>query len=149
MLNKDLLKRIEMRFGRPIRYPEETVALSQAIFDTTHEYLSPSTLKRMFGWLSGGARHRSSTMDILARYLGYAGYAELQRYRAEIDSERALMDSEYSGCGTIVIGCEDKIVFTSSRGESLSLIYKGERLFSVVSSTVSDILPGDSLRLHP
>ncbi len=142
MLNKDLLKRIEMRFGRPIRYPEETVALSQAIFDTTHEYLSPSTLKRMFGWLSGGARHRSSTMDILARYLGCATYGELLR-------DSPLMDSECSGRGTIVIGCEDKIVFTSSRGESLSLIYKGDRLFSVVSSTVSDIMPGDSLRLHP
>lgn len=139
MLEKQLLERIEARFGKPIRYPEETVALSQAIFDSTREYLSASTLKRMFGWLSGSASHRKSTLDILAVYLGFDSYAALK----DDISKDVSTPSEKSSPLRISVG--DVITFSSASGWSMTLKYEGDEVFRVVSEMPGMADIGDEL----
>ena len=49
--------------------------LSQLIQEATGEYLSPTTLKRLWGYLQNEqVQTRRHTQDVLARFVGYANY---------------------------------------------------------------------------
>lgn len=70
----ELRKIIEESAGRVMHTPSDFDFLGGAIQEKTKEYLSPTTLKRTWGYLSGVANIRYSTLDILARYAGFKGW---------------------------------------------------------------------------
>ena len=77
-MNKEyilLLKAVEEALGRSIVSTTDFKYLSQKIFENTHELLSASTLMRLWGRRSQ-VNPRKSTLDILARFIGYKDYAD-------------------------------------------------------------------------
>ena len=70
-----LIKEIENAVGRKMKTPRDFDRLSGMIFERTHERLSPTTLKRLFGYLDEGVSPRLFTLDVLSRFLGYKDYA--------------------------------------------------------------------------
>ena len=73
---KALCQEVERVCGRSIRAASDYDYLSAQIYEQTHEQVSPSTLMRLFGYRSDGRSVRKSTLDILARYIGYADSVE-------------------------------------------------------------------------
>ncbi len=73
---KALCQEVERVCGRSIRAASDYDYLSAQIYEKTHEQVSPSTLMRLFGYRSDGRSVRKSTLDILARYIGYADSVE-------------------------------------------------------------------------
>lgn len=78
MLDKEIIAKIEEKHGRKILYSYDCDALAQQIADVTGERLSVATLKRMLGFTSQIVIPRKSSLDILARFLGYSDYASMQ-----------------------------------------------------------------------
>ena len=70
-----LIKEIENAVGRKMKTPRDFDRLSGMIFERTRERLSPTTLKRLFGYLDEGVSPRRFTLDVLSRFLGYKDYA--------------------------------------------------------------------------
>ncbi|MBR5687803.1 MAG: hypothetical protein IKX36_07580 [Prevotella sp.] len=75
-MEQELLKK---EVGRKAGFTPETSHdfedLSQLIQAATGEYLSPTTLKRIWGYLQNEqVQTRRHTYDVLARYAGYASY---------------------------------------------------------------------------
>ena len=70
-----LIKEIENAVGCKMKTPRDFDRLSGMIFERTHERLSPTTLKRLFGYLDEGVSPRLFTLDVLSRFLGYKDYA--------------------------------------------------------------------------
>ncbi len=70
-----LIKEIENAVGRKMKTPRDFDRLSGMIFERTRERLSPTTLKRLFGYLDEGVSPRLFTLDVLSRFLGYKDYA--------------------------------------------------------------------------
>ena len=69
----DQLRRaVEQKAGRKMSTPRDFDLLSDRLFDECHEMLSPSTLKRIWGYVQSGGRPRLSSLSLLARYVGYA-----------------------------------------------------------------------------
>lgn len=73
----DTLKEaIEQAVGCKIKTPKDFDYLAECIFDKVHERISPTTLKRIWGYITdAGATPRKSTLDILARFLNYPDWA--------------------------------------------------------------------------
>ncbi len=69
-LKEEIIKTV----GRTIRTPLDFEWLSEKIFERTSERLSPTTLKRLFGYLNECVKPRNVTLDILARFVGYKDY---------------------------------------------------------------------------
>lgn len=69
-----LCREVERKTGRTISAASDFSWLAEQIMEQVHEQLSTSTLMRLWGYRSGGTP-RKSTLDILARYLGYGDYA--------------------------------------------------------------------------
>ena len=73
--HQQLCEAIEREVGRPIQTPSDFERLSKLIMTRVHESLSTSTLMRLWGYRKGG-EPRVTTLDVLARFLGYADYQE-------------------------------------------------------------------------
>ena len=69
-----LLRLIEQTIGRRVKTPKDFTFLASCIFDKMGETLSTSTLKRVWGYLPGYATIRPSTLDLLARFVGYTDW---------------------------------------------------------------------------
>ena len=71
------LKQIVARqIGRTLESPADYEYLSEQIQKKTGEYLSPTTLKRVFGHIPYEGQLRPTTLSILARYAGYNGWQD-------------------------------------------------------------------------
>ena len=62
---------IEAQVSREMRTPKDFDYLSEKIFEKVHQTVSPTTLKRMWGYLSETATPRLSTLNILSQFIGY------------------------------------------------------------------------------
>lgn len=71
---KNFLNDIERAVGRSMRRHGDFVWLSEKIFDRLRVYVSHTTLKRLWGYIDEGVQTRESTLDVIARFLGYADY---------------------------------------------------------------------------
>jgi hypothetical protein len=78
MINKTLIiDKIELRFGREIKFSYECDELSNHIFHCTHNRISAQTLRRIFGFIKDGVKPSNRTFDYVSRYCGYDSYATL------------------------------------------------------------------------
>ncbi len=71
-----LKKRVLEQFGRTLDAPTDYDLLSVAIEKATGEIISVSTLKRIFGYKGQSTIPRPSTLSVLARYVGTAGWSD-------------------------------------------------------------------------
>lgn len=68
-----LCEAVEQKSGKRMQTPLDFEWLEEKIENKVKEQVSASTLMRLWGYRQGVAT-RQSTLDILARYLGYADY---------------------------------------------------------------------------
>ena len=93
-----LIQLIEQTIGRKVKSPKDFTFLANCIFDKMGETLSPSTLKRVWGYMPGYATIRPSTLDLLARFVGYSDWDQFleQQQQQTPDSDTPSSDSEQS-----------------------------------------------------
>ena len=60
---------VENKFGKKITCQKDCKILSNCILDDSGEYISPATLRRVFGLLLTNSNPSRVTLDILARYI--------------------------------------------------------------------------------
>lgn len=86
---KCLLHAIEEKTGLHMEQNHEFTQLSEMIFTTLHEHISPSTLKRIWNYVKPmGVKPRTSTLNILARFLGFRNFEEFSKLGGKFDSRR-------------------------------------------------------------
>lgn len=61
---------VAKKFGKKIISQKDCKALSNNILETSGEYISPATLRRLYGFLLTNSNPSRVTHDILARYVG-------------------------------------------------------------------------------
>ena len=66
-----LRRTIETQAEREMRTPKDFDFLSERIFEKVHQTVSPTTLKRMWGYLSEAVAPRISTLNILSQFVGF------------------------------------------------------------------------------
>ena len=74
MLSEIIKQKIEERFGKAVRYPKDCEALALVISQDCNERVSASTVKRLYGFVSGVEQPRRFTLDLIAQ-----NYIEGQR----------------------------------------------------------------------
>ena len=67
----ELIKEVESAVGHKVSTPTDFNHLSDCIFEKTKETLSPTTLKRIWGYIDGYESVRYNTLSVLARYIDY------------------------------------------------------------------------------
>lgn len=77
------------RFNRTLDSPTDYDSLWLEIYDKTGEQISPSTLKRLYGYNRQSTTPRPSTLSTLARYAGYNGWSDFVSQTTESHTTKA------------------------------------------------------------
>lgn len=71
-----LREQVEGAVERKMKTPKDFEFLSECILEKYHERISPTTLKRIWGYLSESTTPRKSTLDILSKFVGYDNWKD-------------------------------------------------------------------------
>ena len=129
---------VERRFAKRLSTTADFTALSEEM----EEMVSPSTIKRLWGYVGMHVIPRTSTLDELAKYAGY------DSYRAFCDSlrESDFRSSEFFQADRIdsaqlIPG--DKVSIGWQPDRFVTMEYIGDNHFKIIEADNSKLQPGD------
>lgn len=138
-----LLADVEKAYGRRIQTTTDFEALSVVIEHETGELLSTSTLKRLWGYVSGSLSPRKSTLDILCKFIGARdfstyckGIREDKTVTSRFFSSKVIESDSLSAGTSLLLGwAPDRLV---------TIEYLGNCEFIVRESINSKLQAGDT-----
>lgn len=121
------------------------VILSEAVFRRAHRLISPTTLKRLWGYLDESVQPRRSTLDALAVFVGYPDFARFTEGLAsasEVQSSVSLATS--INTSQFTRGKEVTLRWLPDR--RCRVRYLGDYRFEVVEAENTKLAVGDTFR---
>ena len=138
----ELRKAVEEKYKKPLRTTTDFERFTRKMEKEYGEQISTATMKRLWDYVSDQHKPRESTLDILARYVGYDDYQKFcawlkttPNYASSFFQADQLMSSELKPGQKITIGW--------SPNRTVLLAYLGESTYEVLSSENSKMQPGD------
>ena len=141
----ELRLRIETSIKRKIQTPADFDFLRGIIWERTHEQISTSTLKRLWGYVDGIDNARNSTLNVLSKALGYENWdAFILKLKSENVVNSDLVMSESVSSSDLKIG--DRLMIAWQPNRVCRLKYLGDNQFEVMESHNSKLKVGDTFR---
>lgn len=81
-----LKEEVVKKFGKKITYQKDCNTLATSIFNDTKQYISPATLRRVFGFLQTNSNPSRVTLDILSQFVGYGNWENFNKNHRTADS---------------------------------------------------------------
>jgi len=144
MLSPITVKQIVDKFGKPIRYPLDCVALSVMIENETGERISTNTLKRLLGFIDESREPRLFTLDTIAKYLGFDNW---DIYWLSINKTGNSEFGKLEEINVSELQVNDKIEFHYSPDRIVTIQYSGESLFEVIKAQNSKLVVDDQIEV--
>ena len=138
---KQLLKE---KSGHEIRLSHDCELLALDIESVTSEHIGVNTIKRLLGFIADERTTRTSTLDVIAHYLGFANWEDL-RLADENYSNSAFDDRDEFLAGSLEIG--QKVIISYPPNRTIIIENLGDNHFRVIESENSKLLKGDLLTL--
>ena len=147
---EQLKKAIEGMVKMEIKIPKQFDYLRDVIFNRTGEYVSPTTLKRMWGYVKEPLETRTSTLSILAKSLGYVDWEDyLERFGKDEGKGIAsspVLSRSLSVASDLRPG--DRIKLFWSPGRECVVRLREDSRFEVEQSENTRLQPGDTFQCH-
>ena len=144
---ENLRNEIEVAIHRRLATPKDFEALREMIFLRLHILVSATTLKRIWGYIDDSVSTRRSTLDILARYIGYADF---DAYENGTVGDIAESPSSPIMARRIDVDEQlqpgDMIRLTWQPGRMCDVEYRGDRVFCVVASQCTRLKAGNTFK---
>lgn len=137
----ELKKRIEKSIKRKMKTPTDFIFLSGAVFERTRETMSPTTLKRLWGYIEGADQTRNSTLKILSRFLGYDNWEDFVEDIGKGSGSDEVL-SPHIAVADLSVGDCVKVSWKPDR--RCTFRYLGEQKFVVESAENSKLKVGNT-----
>ena len=139
----ELRKELERSLGKKLKTPADFEFCVGAIWERLHQNISPTTLKRMWGYIEGADTTRLSTLNLLSHYLGYSDWDGFRRHLEEnSESQSNEMINPTLLSSTLQKGARVEIQWQPNR--RCVLEYLGENSFVVIESEHSKLQKGNT-----
>lgn len=135
---------IENVAGFKMCTPKNFENLAQGIFNETGSLLSPTTLKRLWGYLHEKEQQtpRLSTLNILSRYIGYIDYDTFCKYQmVDEECESDFLNNRFIKADSLSKGQKVKLMWQPDR--VITIQYIGLSMFKVLENKNSKLSPND------
>ena len=134
---------IEHEVKRKIRTPYDFEFLAGVIWERLHENISPTTLKRLWGYIDGADTTRRTTLCLLAQFLGLSDW---EAYLASLANRSDIESAAFEGEGVHIDDLQkgDKVEVTWLPHRRCVFRYDGEAHFTVLEAENSKLHIGDS-----
>ena len=133
---------IEKELKRRIRTPYDFEFLTGVVWERLHENISPTTLKRLWGYIDGADTTRRTTLCLLSRFLGYEDW---EAYIAELTTRTDVESEAFSGEGLNIDDLQsgDCVEVTWLPNRRCVFRYEGDARFTVTESENAKLHVGD------
>lgn len=139
-----IIELLKKESGSELRLPSDCEVLSLDIEGKTGVHLGATTLKRLIGLAQDERTPHQSTLEVIARYLGFANWEQLMKIEDKGNSDFDANDDELRAddlqAGTLV-----EVSYLPDR--AITFRYLGNRRFKVVSSVNSKLSAGDEVEI--
>ena len=136
---------IETAVGQRMCTPKDFTLLHERIYNRLGIMISPTTLKRIWGYLSSDYQASHSSLSILARFLGYRGWEDyLQREAEGTELPSSPVMSRRLTTEELRLGSELRLTWQPNR--VCIVRYEGKSVFRVLSSENTRLREGDTFR---
>ena len=134
---------IEHEVKRKIRTPYDFEFLAGVIWERLHENISPTTLKRLWGYIDGADSTRRTTLCLLAQFLGFADW---EAYLASLATRTDIESAAFEGEGIHIDDLQpgDRVEVTWLPNRRCVFRYEGDARFTVVEAEHSKLQFGDT-----
>ena len=134
---------VEHELKRKIRTPYDFEFLAGVIRERLHENISPTTLKRLWGYIDGADTTRRTTLCLLSQFLGFADW---ETYEASLANRTDIESAAFEGEGVHINDLQkgDKVEVTWLPNRRCVFRYEGEAHFIVVEAENAKLHIGDS-----
>ncbi len=139
---EELKSLVEQKYGKILGTSTDFEEFSYYLEKETAGKVSPSTLKRLYGYVNDDHKPRTLTLDILAKYTGHDNYLAFThwlktstKYNSSFFMATQLVSSDLRKGAEIAIGW--------SPNRLLTLRYLGESTYEVKSAENSKLKEGD------
>ncbi len=143
-MTERLRKEIERALHRTLRTPKDFEYLKECIFARLHIMVSNTTLMRIWGYVDEPVTPRRSTLDILARYLGYNSLEEYEKNATLPEEQQSspVLNRRLSVSEELRPG--DIIHLSWLPDRRCDIEYEGDLKFRVIESENTRIRKGDT-----
>lgn len=137
-----IIQLLKRRSGSDLRLPSDCEFLSLDIGSKTGVRIGATTLKRLLGFAQDEREPHASTLDAIARYLGYAHWEELLQIDDQGNSNFEAVDGEVR---SVDLEVDATVAITYPPDRMLRLRYLGDCRYLIVASENSKLLVGDEV----
>lgn len=140
-----LKESIENICGYKVRTPRDFDALATNIFENTKQMISPTTIKRFWGYLveKEEQRPRINTLNILSQYVGYPDFETFCKlHSTDAECESAFLHNNSLQTRSLLKGDRLRLMWNTDR--CLTIQYIGLCMFKVVESINSKLCKDDT-----
>lgn len=133
---------IEHEVKRKIRTPYDFEFLAGVVWERLHENISPTTLKRLWGYIDGADTTRRTTLCLLAQFLGFADW---EAYLADLAKRTDVESEAFAGEGLNIDDLQvgDQIEVTWLPNRRCVFRYEGDAHFLVTAAENAKLHVGD------
>ena len=139
-----VIEKLREKSGNEIRLSRDCELLALDIESVTGEHIGVNTMKRLLGFIADERTPRTSTLDVIARYLGFADWDELRLLDENCSNSSFDDRDEYLACN---LEQGQQLVISYPPNRSLTIEHLDGNRFRVLESENSKLLPGDMLTL--
>lgn len=138
-----LRRDIENELKRRIKTPYDFEFLAGVVWERLHENISPTTLKRLWGYIDGADTTRRTTLCLLSQFLGFADWeAYVASLAARTDIESAAFEGEGVHIDDLKKG--DRVEVTWLPNRRCVFRYEGDAHFTIEEAENAKLHAGDS-----
>lgn len=133
---------IENELKRRIKTPYDFEFLAGVVWERLHENISPTTLKRLWGYIDGADTTRRTTLCLLSRFLGYQDW---ESYLKALSARTDVESDIFAGVGVSIDDLQvgDRIEVTWLPNRRCVFRYEGEARFLVTETENAKLHVGD------
>lgn len=133
---------IEREVKRRIRTPYDFEFLAGVVWERLHENISPTTLKRLWGYIDGADTTRRTTLCLLSQFLGYQDW---ENYLAALAQRTDVESEDFAGEGLNIDDLQtgDVIEVTWLPNRRCVFYYEGNAHFVVKEAENAKLHVGD------
>lgn len=139
-----IIQLLKRKSGNELRLPSDCEYLSLDIESKTGIRIGATTLKRLVGFANDERQPHTTTLDAIARYLGYAHWDELSKIEDNGNSDFDSPDDEIRSAD-LQIGANVEITYLPDR--RLTLEYLGDNRYRVTASENSKLQKDDEVEI--
>ena len=134
---------VEESADHAIATSNDFIFLSGEIRGRLNENLSVSTLKRLWGYVDGYASVRQSTLDILARFVGFPDWETFVSDYCEVESVQSSHSVVSESLFAKDLNVGDNVEIRWNPNRRLLLNYLGDNMFTIKESENAKLKVGD------